>query len=126
MPSEDAPIVPELFVRDMAASVAFYRNRLGFHALRVESDFAVLALGEAVLFLAGDELYPEPLDEGRGRGVDVRVMVADIDRYHGDLAGRGVEVVHAIGDRDYGMRDFIIHDPDGYRLRFGMNLPEPD
>ena len=125
MASEDAPIVPELFVSDVAASVAFYPDRLGFHPLRVEWDFAVMALGEAVLFLAAEASYAEPLTGTRGRGIDVRVMVTDVDAYHDRVDALDVEIVVPIGDRDYGMRDFIIRDRDGYRLRFGANLPAP-
>ena len=82
-------------------------------------------LGEAVLFLAAEESYVGSLTTPRGGGIDVRVMVADVDAHHDRMAARDVEIVHPIGDRDYGMRDFIIRDPDGYRLRFGTNLPAP-
>ena len=40
-------------------------------------------------------------------------------------AGRlGLSVVWPIGDRDYGLRDFVIADPDGYGVRFASRLKE--
>ena len=34
----------------------------------------------------------------------------------------GVEIVHEIGDRYYGLRDFVISDLNGFRLRFASPL----
>lgn len=85
-----------------------------------------MAPAEAVVFLAGEQLFPKDLDNSRGRGVDVRVMVEDVDLYYAQLTARDVEIAHTLGDREYGMRDFIIRDCDGYRLRFGVNLAAGD
>lgn len=115
---ELAPVAPEMFVRDVAASVRFYAEELGFDALRVEPDFAVLALGEAVIMLAHEGLYGSALPVARGGGLDIRIMVPDVDEMYRRARDRGVRVVHEIGDRYYGLRDFIIGDPDGFRLRF--------
>jgi len=40
------------------------------------------------------------------------------------LIARGVAIVEPIGDRDYGMRDFAVTDPDGHRLVFGQEISE--
>ncbi len=37
---------------------------------------------------------------------------------------RGVHPVKPIGDTDYGVREFLLDDPDGNRLRFGTLLPD--
>jgi catechol 2,3-dioxygenase-like lactoylglutathione lyase family enzyme len=50
-PSEDsAQLVVEIFVRDLAQSLAFYRS-LGFALERRTETFAVLRWGESYLFL---------------------------------------------------------------------------
>ena len=53
--------IPALPVRDAAAAVEFYRDRLGFDVLHHDGGFAVLARDEAVLHLweAGDESWRE-------------------------------------------------------------------
>jgi hypothetical protein len=33
-----------------------------------------------------------------------------------------VEIVHEIADRYYGLRDFVISDLNGFRLRFASSL----
>jgi catechol 2,3-dioxygenase-like lactoylglutathione lyase family enzyme len=114
------PVAPEFFVRDVAASVAFYQ-RLGFAVLRQEPDFAVVGLGEAHVLLADARLAGTQLRDAsapRGLGVNVRIMVEDVDAMRERAAAVGAPVVHEIADRSYGLRDFIMADPDGFLLRF--------
>ncbi|MDZ4277897.1 MAG: VOC family protein [Dehalococcoidia bacterium] len=119
---------PEFFVRDLEASLRFYGDGLGFQVLRLEPDFAVAALGGAHLLLALPEAAPGSdaashlgpwLASGpRGVGVNVRIMVDDVDAMYQRARELGATVVWDIDDRYYGLRDFIIADPDGFLLRF--------
>ncbi len=54
----------------------------------------------------------------RGSGIDTHIVVDDVDAMYRRATDNGVTIVHHIGDRPYGLRDFIIRDPDGFRLRF--------
>jgi uncharacterized glyoxalase superfamily protein PhnB len=63
-----------------------------------------------------------PLDGRRGVALDVRIVVADVDALYRRVRAAGVEIVHDIADRDYGLRDFIVRDPHGYRVRFASPL----
>ena len=45
--------------------------------------------------------------------MNVRVMVADVDRHWERVTELGLPVVAAVEDRSYGLRDFTIADPDG-------------
>lgn len=38
------------------------------------------------------------------------------------LEAHGVEVIEAIGDADYGVRGFVVADPDGNRIDVAQNL----
>ncbi len=110
-------VAPEFFVRDLDASIAFYRDGLGFQVLRREPDFAVVALGAANVLLAAETLAGE-MTGTRGIGVNVRIMVDDVDAMYRLASASGARIVHAIADRYYGLRDFILADPDGFLLRF--------
>ena len=126
-PRELAPVAPELFVPDVDAAARFYTERLGFTLLRQEADgsFAVVALGSAVVMLAQERLYGAvggTLGAARGLGIDVRILVADVDAAYRAARAGGVAIVHDIGDRYYGLRDFIVRDLNGYRLRFAAPL----
>ncbi|MEX1254469.1 MAG: VOC family protein [Dehalococcoidia bacterium] len=117
-------VAPEFFVRDIGASVAFYL-RLGFAALRQEPDFAVMALGDAHVLLADERLAGGQLRDAsavRGAGVNIRIMVEDVDAMHRLATAAGASIVHDIADRSYGLRDFIMADPDGFLLRFASPL----
>jgi len=128
---ELAPLAVELFVPDVAAAVRFYTQNLGFHLHRVDPEgsdfpeFALASLGSAVFMFMKDTYYTggrEHLAAGRGEGVDIRIVVDDVDAFYTRTREAGMQLLHRIGDRDYGLRDFIVRDPFGFRLRFASPL----
>ena len=52
----------------------------------------------------------------------VRIMVEDVDHWWKVASDVGLEIHSPIADRDYGLRDFILLDPDGMGLRFASRL----
>jgi uncharacterized glyoxalase superfamily protein PhnB len=132
-PREVAPVCPELFVPDVAAAIDFYTGKLGFTLYRVDppgepgprSEFAILTLEHAVVMFAADHLYEAMggiVQSPRGVAIDVRIMVDDADAVYNRCRESGVEIVHEIADRYYGLRDFVISDLNGFRLRFASPL----
>jgi catechol 2,3-dioxygenase-like lactoylglutathione lyase family enzyme len=111
-------LVVELSVRDLQRSLTLYRG-LGFHVLREEKRFAVVAWEDHRLFLAQESDLPKapatPV-------MNVRVMVPDVDRAWQRVNELGLRVVAPVGDRPYGLRDFTIADPDGFGVRFASWL----
>ena len=124
--TEEVPTAPELFVPDVEATVRFWVERLGAECVRLEpGSFGVVRLEASIVFVAHESHYGEmggTLGGRRGVGLDVRIVVADVDALHRRVRAAGVEIVHDIADRDYGLRDFIITDPNGYRIRFASPL----
>jgi len=125
---ELALVAPELFVPDVGAAIGFYVDKLGFEVVRREPDgsFAIVALGEAIVMLAAQTHYG-PMGGGdigtaRGAGIDVRFVVPDVDAIYARCRRAGVTIALDIGDRYYGLRDFIVRDGYGYRLRFASPL----
>jgi uncharacterized glyoxalase superfamily protein PhnB len=49
-------------------------------------------------------------------------MVDDVDAVYASVREHGVNVVLSLDDRPYGLRDFIISDADGYRIRFAHRM----
>jgi uncharacterized glyoxalase superfamily protein PhnB len=132
-PREVAPVCPEFFVPDVGAAIDFYTEKLGFTLYRVDppaepgpaSEFAILTLGRAVVMFAQDRLYEAmggSTQPPRGVAVDIRIMVDDADVVYSRCRENGVEIVHDIADRYYGLRDFVIIDLNGFRLRFAAPL----
>jgi catechol 2,3-dioxygenase-like lactoylglutathione lyase family enzyme len=123
--NELALLAVELFVPDVPAAVAHYRDLLGFAVVREDPGFAVVALGQAIIMLAHEALRPDTAatpPQHRGAAIDVRIMVPDVDAVYRALREKGVRIDHDIGDREYGLRDFIIRDLNGFRLRFAAPL----
>lgn len=121
-----AQLVTEVVVRDIPTSREFYRS-LGFHIVRDEGDFVELTWEDHCFFLTAVPLGDPPEgteipDPPPLPWANLRVMVPDVDEYW-ELANKlGIRVVKPIGDRYYGLRDFIIADPDGFGVRFASLL----
>ena len=113
-------LVTEVFVRDIGKSTEFYR-RLGFELVRDDGDFVELAWEGHLLFLdERPEMGPAP----EAPQANVRVMVPDVDRYWELAHEIGARILAPIRDKDYGLRDFAIADPDGFAVRFATRLED--
>jgi catechol 2,3-dioxygenase-like lactoylglutathione lyase family enzyme len=125
--------IPALPVRDAAAAVAFYRDRLGFEVLHHDDGFAVLRRDEVVLHLwqASDESWREraSLDNPVRSGAEsflagtasCRVRTEGVDDLYEELRKSGV--LHPVSragvdDTDFGTREFATLDLDGNLLTF--------
>jgi catechol 2,3-dioxygenase-like lactoylglutathione lyase family enzyme len=110
-------LVVEVFVRDLATSRDFYQA-LGFELLEDRRDFAILGWEGHQLFL--DERPDLPASPHPR--ANVRVMVKDVEAHWKRAKGIGATIAQELNDRDYGLRDFTITDPDGFGVRFASRL----
>jgi catechol 2,3-dioxygenase-like lactoylglutathione lyase family enzyme len=125
--------IPALPVRDAAAAVAFYRDRLGFDVLHHDGGFAVLNRDEAVVHLweADDEGWREQLDPARpvrsgaesfiAGTASCRIRVEGVDELYDEL--RAADVLHPVSKEtlsytDFGTREFATLDQDGNLVTF--------
>jgi catechol 2,3-dioxygenase-like lactoylglutathione lyase family enzyme len=106
-----------LAVGDIAATVAFYTERLGFTLAFTSGEpptFAAVNLGKVQMFL--QKGTPDP------KGCSVYFLVGDADALYEFHRANGVDVAQEIGDREYGIRDYAVRDMNGYFLSFGHRL----
>jgi catechol 2,3-dioxygenase-like lactoylglutathione lyase family enzyme len=107
-----------LAVSDIAATLDFYTNKLGFQlGFTWGGDpptFAGVNLGKVQMFL--QKGTPNP------KGCSVSFLVGDADQLYEFHRANGVEVAEEISDRDYGIRDYGVRDLNGYHLSFGHHL----
>ncbi len=124
-------LTPELSVVDMARSLAFYRDVLGFAVVyeRPEEGFASLRYEGCELMLdqigLGRTWETAPLEPPLGRGINLQCMVGSLDQLLDRLATAGTSLYLPLETRAYAVRDtmvsqrqFGVQDPDGYLLRF--------
>jgi len=111
-------------VSDLAASIAFYRDRLGFTVTFEYGEpayYACLCRDEVGLHLRVGGASPA-WRPGNGA---LAVFVTDVDALYGELVARDARPPNPPQDRTYGMRDFTLEDPDGNELTFGMATGVP-
>ena len=122
----------ELFVDDLDAAIAFWRDVLGFAVVRRDEGYASLERGTVVLGLGpvaklppagpGPGFTQERLARGKGAGVEIVLEADDLEAVHESCRAAGV-IVEDLTDRPWGLRDFRIADPDGYYIR--VTTPAP-
>lgn len=103
---------PVLTVADVPAAADFYTRRLGFRLGFTWGEPPTMAgvnLGDVSIHLMRG-------DAGPG---EVYFVVGNADELYGFHKANGVEIVVEPGDREYGLRDYGVRDPDGNELGFG-------
>lgn len=108
-----------LHVKDMPASLAYYRDKLGFAVTFTWEDeprYVCLCLGDCAIHLNS---YKPPAATSI-----VCIFCKGVDALHDDLAVRGANITRAMMTHPYGMRDFVVTDPDGHELVFGQGTSE--
>jgi catechol 2,3-dioxygenase-like lactoylglutathione lyase family enzyme len=120
-------LVTEIVVRDIKRSTRFYRQ-LGFKVLRDAGDFVELTWEDHQLYIAELSAYHEINSEEielpyppKFPIANIRIMVPNVDHYWKLAKEMGAQIVIPIADRYYGLRDFIISDPDGFGVRFATS-----
>jgi catechol 2,3-dioxygenase-like lactoylglutathione lyase family enzyme len=111
-----APTVP---TRDLTAALAFYVGVLGMAETFRNGDptgFVIVERDDAEIHLT-----LQPGHRPTTANV-VHLLVDDAAAFHAHLSAHGVRIVKGIRDADYGMRTFVIADPDGIRIDVGEDL----
>ena len=112
-----------LEVKDIVASEAFYREKLGFgrgHFFGEPPTFCIVSRDKVTVFLdLARTPHPTPLNQYWA----LYIYVDDVDAMAAELAGRGVTIDRAVEDQPYGCRDFDVRDPDGHVIGIGQIMP---
>jgi catechol 2,3-dioxygenase-like lactoylglutathione lyase family enzyme len=119
-------IAPCFIVRDVAPSVAFYRDRLGFELTYLgpagDPYFAMLTRDGVCLMLKAiaPEVQPTP-NSSRHHWArwDAYIHTPDPDALAEEFASRGVSLREPLGINSDNLRGFEVMDVDGYVLYFG-------
>ena len=118
--------VPVLRVRDVAATVAWYRRQLGFTAEmfpeRAPHEFAIIERDGVQLLVRRDSGATRAVDMHTGWDLYLWVDGADLGRLEAQFALAG-EVVRPVSPMSTTIAELEVRDPDGYVLCIGGPSP---
>ena len=123
-------VTPNLLVRDVAKSTAFYRDVLGFTMGETVPDkepfiFVWMKRDEVSVFLndikVAEHDYPPAAKMPQGGTATLFFIVSGVDAYHAQVAPKA-NVIMPIKTQFYGMREFAVTDPDGHIITFAERV----
>ena len=123
---------PLFIVRNVPATLAFYRDKLGFEVTFEGPEpndifFGIVQRGRAMIMFKDVDVEPVPnhtRDIGHGIARwDAYIYVPDPDALYDEFKLRDVEFVTPLGNNTDNLRGFEIKDINGYILYFGRPNP---
>ena len=121
-------VTPSFTVNDIQASIEWYRDILGFyvaneHKREGKLMAASLRAGAVEIFLTQDD-FAKGRDRQKGVGFSLYCTTAlDVDDLAADIKARGGVLSQPPQDQSWGVRDFAVTDPDGFRISISTALP---
>ena len=125
-------VTPNLLVRDVARSTAFYRDVLGFHIKQTVPEvgpfvFVWLDRDGVPVFLNDPRAVAEDLPAAaalpQGGTATMFFVITGVDAYHAVVAPKA-NVIMPLKTQFYGMREFAITDPDGHIITFAERVSD--
>ena len=114
-----------LWVQENTLSEKFYK-KVGFEVVGSDDRHSVVSLGgfEIVLVSMRDEepFTHDSMAGEKGKGMYIYIAADDVDAAYQQLLDKGIEPVTKPRDWEWGNREFILKDPDGYKLCFWQPL----
>jgi uncharacterized glyoxalase superfamily protein PhnB len=116
-------ITPSFTATDLQRSIAFYRDVLGFvvgEEWRENGELqgCEMRAGAVTFFISQDD-FVKGRDRQKGIGSRLRCTTAqDLDRFAAEVKARGGALDQEPKDMPWGERQFMITDPDGFKLTF--------
>jgi uncharacterized glyoxalase superfamily protein PhnB len=122
-------VTPALTVNDLQASVAWYRDVLGFTvAEEYQRDGKVMGVrlvAGSTSFLLGQDDFAKGRDRQKGAGFRLYCETAqDIDQLAAAVKARGGKLTQEPTDQPWGARDFAVVDPDGFNISIMTEMKE--
>lgn len=118
-------IAPVFFTANIPATVAYYRDKLGFECLGTWHDPPVYAIiardDQPIHFRCAVPPTPNP-DKYQDEFLDAYLFIEDADALHAEYAARGVEFARGLANMPWSTREFVVKDCDGRLLAFGQSL----
>ena len=123
---------PLFIVRSVPATLAFYRDKLGFDVTFQGPEpndifFGIVERGRAMIMFKAVDVEPVPnYTRDIGHGIarwDAYIYVPDPDALAAEFSARNVQFFVPLQNNSDNLRGFEVQDVDGYVLYFGRPNP---
>ena len=114
-------LAPQFLVDDLAKSIAYWRDALGFTFDQPWEGFYAIGRRDG-LEVHLKEAPKNPAERKHRRAnehLDAAAGVEGIEEFYRDCVTRGAKVIKELAATQWGTKDFYIEDPDGYIICFG-------
>ena len=121
---EISRVTPQLRTTDLASSIAFFTDKLGFVLeFQYEDFYAGVRCGQYVVHLKLVET-PDPSIEyaAREEHFHLYIETPDVNAAADTLDRKGVTILKDVHDTAWGTRECIVEDNVGHILYFGQRL----
>ncbi len=113
--------VPILYSTDIVRSLTYYVDILGFES-RWEwgnpTDFGGVSKDSVEIYFCLNAMgHP---------GTWLCLLVDDVDAYHDTIKAKGAKILSPPETMDWGLREMVVEDPDGHKIRFGQGASSSD
>ena len=113
---------PSLTVNDLQKSLAWYRDVVGFGLEELWKDDAGKVMGASlragnVSLMIGQDDWKKGRDRKKGEGFRIFCMTkGNVDALAKKIEAKGGRLDQGPTDQPWGVRDFSLTDPDGFKL----------
>jgi catechol 2,3-dioxygenase-like lactoylglutathione lyase family enzyme len=117
-------IVPQLRTTDMASSIRFYTEKLGFTVAFNYQDFytGIRAGGQIFHLKLVDEKDPSIPYVDEGEHLHLYFETDGVADFAAQLKAKGVKLVKDVHETPWNTREIVIHDDQGHTLYLGEPL----
>jgi uncharacterized glyoxalase superfamily protein PhnB len=118
-------IAPQFFSTDIPGTLAWYKDKLGFHCVGTWQDppvYAIVARDQQAIHFRCTEPPTANPDKYEDELLDAYLKVDDVDALYAEYAAKGVAFTRELGNTPWDAREFVVKDCEGRLLAFGTNL----
>jgi len=118
--------VPVVSTSDVRSTVDYYARVLGFKEHFVFGEPPVYAGVErdGVLLYVNHDPRMAALLESSDLHPDIFLWVQDVDAAFAEHVRQGAKIIEPVSDRPWDARQYVIEDPNGYRLKIAEPIDE--
>lgn len=120
--------VPVIATSDVLGTIGYFENKLGFKQQWIWGDppiYAGIRAGGALLYLTYDPEIAKAIRE-RGLHPDIFLWVTDIDDVYARHKAAKADVKEELASRPWGVRQYVVREPNGYLLKIAQPVEETD